>query len=269
MTTLTCRICKSEKPNTGFSPSKTAKSGYRSECKACGTARAKAWNLANAERVREAGRRRYAEDPTKKREAAKKWCDANLEQAKESRAKWASENTGKVREQVKRWAEANPERYREICRNAEKRWIAANPEKISEKRKRHYLANREKKIEQARLHRALNPENLRESLKRYAANNPHKLRANERRRQAAKMERTPPWFGEFDQFVMESAYSLCKLREAVTGIEWHVDHMIPLRAKTASGLHIGINTQVIPEILNQRKSNKLLYTNPGEWVKDI
>jgi hypothetical protein len=269
MTTLTCRICKAEKPNTGFSPSKTAKSGYRSECKACGTARAKEWNLANAERVREAGQRRYAEDPTKKREAAKKWYDANLEQAKESRAKWASENADKVREQVKRWAEANPERYREITRKADKKWAAENPEKIREKNRRLYATNPEKVLERARKSRALNPERHRASYKRYAAKNPHKRRASERNRQAAQMERTPSWFGEFDQFVIECAYSLCKLREAVTGIEWHVDHMIPLRAKVASGLHIGVNIQVIPELMNQRKSNKMLYTNPGEWVQSL
>lgn len=269
MTTLTCRVCKTGKPCSEFYPSKTAKSGFRGECKVCNVARARAWNLANAEKLREASRRRYAEDPSKKCAAAKQWYEDNPEKARESRAKWAAENADKVRENARQWALANPGRYREMQRKAWKKWVAANPDKVREKGKRWYLANREKLVEKAKMRRAVNPERHRESHKRYAAKNPEKLRARERARQSAKMERTPPWFGEFDQFVMESAYSLCKLREATTGIEWHVDHMIPLRAKVASGLHIGINVQVIPEILNQRKRNKMLYTNSGEWVKDI
>lgn len=269
MVTLMCRTCRTEKPCAEFSPSKASRSGFRGECKACGVVRARAWNIANADKCREAGRRRYAENPDKKRSAAKKWADSNQERGRENRAKWYAANAEKVREKTKKWALANPERYREICRKSGKKWADANPDKVLEKGRRQYITGREERIEKARLRYAENPERVLEVNRKWAKANPEKLRANERNRKAAKMKRRPPWYGEFDHFVIESAYALAKLREAATGIEWHVDHMIPLRAKKASGLHVGLNVQVIPEAMNLFKRNKMLYLNPGEWVKAI
>lgn len=75
------------------------------------------------------------------------------------------------------------------------------------------------------------------------------------------------WFGEFDDFVIKEAFILAKLRGKTTGIEWDVDHMIPLQAKSASGLHCAFNIQVIPSTLNRKKSNQMIFTEPGEWIK--
>ena len=45
--------------------------------------------------------------------------------------------------------------------------------------------------------------------------------------------------------------------------------MIPLVNKTVCGLHVWNNFQVIPQIVNNSKSNRLIYTNPHEWLYDI
>lgn len=103
--------------------------------------------------------------------------------------------------------------------------------------------------------------------RRYYANHKAKARAKDALREAAKAQRTPAWFGEFDRFVFEEAYSLLPVRKAATGIDWHVDHMIPLRAPTVSGLHVGINAAVIPAVLNVRKSDQLILTNTGDWLR--
>jgi hypothetical protein len=64
------------------------------------------------------------------------------------------------------------------------------------------------------------------------------------------------WDDELTQLVVEEAHRLRKLRNQITGFEWHVDHIIPLNGKIVSGLHVWNNLQVIPKILNLTKNNK-------------
>jgi hypothetical protein len=81
--------------------------------------------------------------------------------------------------------------------------------------------------------------------------------------------KTPKWFGEFDKFVIEEIASLRVERERVTGIKWHMDHMYPLGAKEVSGLHVGINLQLIPATLNRKKCAEIKYAHPGQWLDDL
>ncbi|BCP56279.1 hypothetical protein K32_48960 [Kaistia sp. 32K] len=62
---------------------------------------------------------------------------------------------------------------------------------------------------------------------------------------------------------------LARIRREVTGIEWAVDHAIPLAARHACGLHVASNCQVIPSYLNNRKHNKLIMTEPFDWIRFI
>lgn len=61
---------------------------------------------------------------------------------------------------------------------------------------------------------------------------------------------------DFDTFVLEEAYHLSALRYDITGLKWHVDHIVPLQGKQVCGLHKAINFQVIPAELNRKKYNK-------------
>lgn len=61
---------------------------------------------------------------------------------------------------------------------------------------------------------------------------------------------------ELTQLVTTEAHDLRKRRNLLTSVEWHVDHILPLKGKVVSGLHIWSNLQVIPKILNLKKRNK-------------
>lgn len=116
--------------------------------------------------------------------------------------------------------------------------------------------------------RAANAETALKREQAWREANPGKLKSAKRRRRIAQSSRTV-WRSEWDLFVEEQAHELADLRTRVTGRTWHVDHMYPLLARTVSGLHCGDNIQVIPERLNRLKANKLMFTQPGEWVRAL
>jgi hypothetical protein len=87
----------------------------------------------------------------------------------------------------------------------------------------------------------------------WARNNSHKRSASQRRREILKFQATPLWG---DEFVIEEIYHLSKLRSELTGVKWHVDHIVPINSEIVCGLHVESNLQVIPGILNISKGNR-------------
>jgi len=100
-----------------------------------------------------------------------------------------------------------------------------------------------------------NKENLQKYKKEYAFKKQAKLTGLERKRQAAKLARTPAWLTDFDKLHMECLYQVSAMRTRESGYGWHVDHVIPLQGKTVSGLHVPSNLRVIPATENLRKNN--------------
>jgi hypothetical protein len=76
------------------------------------------------------------------------------------------------------------------------------------------------------------------------------------KRKLDKLKRTPAWLTEDDLWAIAEAYDLAALRTQMLGVQFHVDHIIPLRGKKVSGLHVPQNIRVIPGIENMRKTNK-------------
>lgn len=79
----------------------------------------------------------------------------------------------------------------------------------------------------------------------------HRDKSNNRCTRAKKARLTD----ELTQFVTKEAHELRKLRNKVTGFEWHVDHVIPLKGEYVCGLHTWNNLAVIPKVENLRKGN--------------
>lgn len=144
------------------------------------------------------------------------------------------------------------ERCEEARLPAERAWIDRNRESERSRLRAYHKANPEKSRAKSRAWKAANPE---------AAGNQTRVR------RARKLNAIPAWFSELDELAMLESADVAVKRELVTGFGWHIDHMVPLAARQACGLHIAHNLQVIPAAMNQAKGRKMQLTEPGEWVR--
>ena len=116
-----------------------------------------------------------------------------------------------------------------------------------------YLKTREKQIQNARAWNIANPEKVRISGKR-ADSKRKAYRAMSYREYDEKVKSgTPAWADESE---MRMSYELSDVLSR-GGVRFHVDHIVPIRGKSASGLHVQSNMRVIPGYLNRQKGNRL------------
>jgi hypothetical protein len=134
---------------------------------------------------------------------------------------------------------------------------ASNIERDREYSRKYKAKNKESILCRSKEYVLLNPEKRKESVKKYRLANPEKDLESTRRRQAAKMLRTPKWLTSNEIWMMQEAYHLARIRTKITGISWHVDHVLPLQGLVVSGFHTPYNLQVIPAKENLSKANKV------------
>lgn len=72
------------------------------------------------------------------------------------------------------------------------------------------------------------------------------------KREADIDQRTPAWA---DLKAISWWYRCARAMSDATGIPHHVDHVVPLRGRNVSGLHVEENLACIPADQNKRKSN--------------
>lgn len=77
------------------------------------------------------------------------------------------------------------------------------------------------------------------------------------KRNAAKIRRTLELNAEHQRQLKE-IYAECRRRNHSIPRAWHVDHIIPLKGKTVSGLHVPWNLQILPAQENVKKSNRII-----------
>lgn len=140
-----------------------------------------------------------------------------------------------------RWAKMSPEEKQKY-KDATKRHQQENREYWRELNKRYYQKVSETIVSRRnKLDRALEEK---------------KLRARQKANLRCGRAKQARWQDELTQLVSYEAHDLRKLRNKLTNIEWHVDHILPLKGKNICGLHIWNNLQVIPKIENLKKGNK-------------
>lgn len=92
--------------------------------------------------------------------------------------------------------------------------------------------------------------------KEWRNKNKHIINSFTAKRRVVKLQRMPKWLTEEQKKQIKAMYTLATSLNKSTGVQWHVDHIIPLQGKNVSGLHVPENLQVIQGSLNNRKKNK-------------
>lgn len=149
--------------------------------------------------------------------------------------------------EIKRTGPPKPRKPRKFISSLEqaKAWYAANKD-----RKRAY--DEKRRIENRQLYR--------DASKRFRQSNPGRKNADTNRRRTAIAHRKPTWIqgNELIAFY-ESAARVSKCLQ----IPHEIDHIIPLRGKAVSGLHVPGNLRVFPARLNNLKNNHFSMTWGG------
>jgi hypothetical protein len=91
--------------------------------------------------------------------------------------------------------------------------------------------------------------------KTWVKNNPEKVLANKAKRRSSEIKRTPSWLNAGHWFEIESIYAYCASLRYI-GLDYHVDHIVPLQGKNVSGLHMPWNLQIIHATENFQKGNR-------------
>jgi hypothetical protein len=133
--------------------------------------------------------------------------------------------------------ESYPERYKTKISARNK--SAENRAKFAERAAKFRANLPEEKMEEIRVKAKL-------KAREWRKNNPGHRNALKRKYVADKGKRTPAW-ADLNKIV--DIYKNCPPGH-------HVDHIIPLRAKNVSGLHVHYNLQYLPAIENMRKNNR-------------
>ena len=101
-------------------------------------------------------------------------------------------------------------------------------------------------------YRELNKDRIKLTDNLWKESNRGKFNSARSRQRAIKLQRMPVWA---DPIKIEEVYLLAKEQEKKTGIPHHVDHVIPLKGKNVSGLHLAENLQILTAKQNLAKRN--------------
>lgn len=115
-----------------------------------------------------------------------------------------------------------------------------------------------KSAERASLWRLKNQDHANTKLvkQRWKKENVGAVRAATIKRRVSKLFRTPVWLDAVDYAEINFTYDYCAALRAI-GMDYHVDHIVPLQGKEVSGFHVPWNLQVIHAKDNLQKANHL------------
>lgn len=293
-----CKCCEVAKLFEEFYCDKSHKDGLTSQCKACKNEKIKLYQTKNSETLKKKSTERYH-----KNKVLKPVKETNVEYQKIAKEKgdltffgvtkckhgnlgprysksndcvcvgckferfdYRSSRKDKQSEYNKKYHLENRTAILERMRKYNPIYRDKNRDKLIEWSKEWAKNNKELKAARGKAWRLSNLETCKNRAKTYREKNPEIVRAGKLKRNAIKRSATIKWDTELTNLVEVEGSDLCYRRNLITGVEWHVDHMIPLLAENVGGLHVWNNLQLLPATINIGKGNKLELTERFEWM---
>lgn len=137
----------------------------------------------------------------------------------------------------------DPERYRAYHAT----WLSKQPKK--ERKTRRKEDGPDTKARRRKMARERN--------RKWMHENRDYRRAQNKARKANKKSHVPKWLTLADKKEIAAIYLRARDYTEIVGVEYEVDHIVPLRGGVVCGLHVPWNLQVLTREANLRKANKL------------
>ena len=160
-----------------------------------------------------------------------------------------------------------------LLRTISKAWRKAHPDRCRQLKRESDARNRETKRIRERARHAAHPERAAFRMANWTKSNPERakqLQAEYRKRNHDKLlaryaerhykKRLTLWSNKEE---IAKIYANARILTKITGIEHEVDHIVPLKGKYVSGLHVEDNLRVILRYDNRAKSNRFPITAPN------
>lgn len=243
-----CQKCLKLQALSEYHKDKKKKDGHVDWCKVC---------------VREYNIQYYLDNKPKKQAQFKQYYKEHSEHIRAQSKLWDINNP----EQSKATSKAYRDEHKEETKNYNQKYQKEKPEIVNKHTMNWQRKNPEKVRDVARLNVKNDPEKHKLRRQKYAKENPEKINANTAKRRASNKSRILTLLPdlELDMKIIRDIYKQAKIIKQSTGIQHHVDHIIPLQSNTVSGLHVSWNLQILSQSENCAKNNKFdgTYENEG------
>jgi hypothetical protein len=180
------------------------------------------------------------------------YYQANKERLIAKQKLYSEQNKEKVKKSRKKYYESN----KEVFAIKMSEYVAKNKIKVKERKDAWRKANQEYVNAKNRNWKEKNKDKVKAQNLSWRQENSERLAAYTARYRAAQDKRTPKWLTEKDYKKIEQIYIKARKLEQKTGIQHHVDHIIPMRGKLVSGLHVPANLRVVTAKENLSKNNQ-------------
>ena len=147
--------------------------------------------------------------------------------------------------------------YGQVCKKCiianARTWKEANPEKARASVRGWNARNMGVVLQASAEWKRRNPKRMRAAGLAWQKAHPAVSNARNSRHRAGKLQATPAWA---DCGLIDATYTMAAAMTRLTGVKYHVDHIVPLRSKLVCGLHVGCNLQLLPAKENTSKGNR-------------